>query len=204
MLSNGSRSLTTKSLSIPAGGKLDLVNNDLVVDYSGASPIGSWTGSAYDGITGLIQSGRNGGAWNGNGIITSAASANLTTLGVAEVAGDVVVKFTYAGDANLDGKINVDDYGRIDFNVNLPGASGWFNGDFNYDGKINVDDYGVIDFNVGIQGPPLLSTAPPNEATSTASGSVPLPILSKPTPPLQPRARDRDVFDSIFSTAGIL
>jgi hypothetical protein len=62
--------------------------------------------------------------------------------------------YTYGGDANLDGKINVDDYGQIDFNVTL-GTSGWFNGDFNYDGKINVDDYGIIDFNVGIQGPPI-------------------------------------------------
>src|SRR6187549_2726006 len=60
--------------------------------------------------------------------------------------------YTYGGDANLDGKINVDDYGRIDFNVAL-GTTGWFNGDFNYDGKINVDDYGIIDFNIGIQGP---------------------------------------------------
>ena len=67
---------------------------------------------------------------------------------------DTLVMYTYGGDANLDGKINVDDYGRIDFNVGL-GTSGWSNGDFNYDGVINVDDYGVIDFNVGIQGPPF-------------------------------------------------
>jgi hypothetical protein len=62
--------------------------------------------------------------------------------------------YTYGGDANLDGKIDVDDYGRIDFNVGL-GTAGWFNGDFNYDGQVNVDDYGIIDFNIGIQGPPI-------------------------------------------------
>jgi hypothetical protein len=152
MLASGSRVLTIKSLSVGGGGKLDLGDNKMIVDYSGASPIGSWTGSAYDGITGLIQSGRNGGAWNGNGIITSAASGDFTTLGVAEIGGDVVVKFTYGGDANLDGKLNVDDYGLIDFNIPL-GTKGWINGDFNYDGKINVDDYGIIDFNIGIQGP---------------------------------------------------
>src|SRR5207248_8910871 len=67
---------------------------------------------------------------------------------------DTLVMYTYGGDANLDGKINVDDYGRIDFNVGL-GTAGWANGDFNYDGKINVDDYGIIDFNVGIQGAPF-------------------------------------------------
>src|SRR2546421_4965348 len=62
--------------------------------------------------------------------------------------------YTYGGDANLDGKINVDDYGKIDFNAGL-GTGGWSNGDFNYDGKINVDDYGIIDFNIGIQGAPF-------------------------------------------------
>src|SRR4029434_8810878 len=73
MLTSGARTLTTKSLAVSgAGAKLDLVNNDLVVDYSGSSPIGSWTGSAYDGITGLIQSGRNGGSWNGPGIVAPA------------------------------------------------------------------------------------------------------------------------------------
>jgi hypothetical protein len=66
--------------------------------------------------------------------------------------------YTYGGDATLDGKINIDDYGRIDLNAPLPGVAGWFNGDFNYDGKVNVDDYGIIDFNIGIQGAPF-STA---------------------------------------------
>jgi len=69
-----------------------------------------------------------------------------------ETTHDVLAMYTYAGDANLDGKINVDDYGRIDFFSAL-GGSGWYNGDFNLDGKVNVDDYGIIDFNVGIQGP---------------------------------------------------
>jgi hypothetical protein len=148
-----------------------LTDNDLIVDYSSVSPVGVWTGGAYNGITGLIQTGRNGGGWDGStGIITSlAGAADLTTLAVAEAsqvlnlsgtqtalwngqtvdATAVLVKFTWGGDANLDGKINVDDYGGIDFNVGSSGSIfGWFNGDFNFDGKINVDDYGIIDFNV--------------------------------------------------------
>jgi hypothetical protein len=79
--------------------------------------------------------------------------------------------YTYGGDANLDGKINVDDYGRIDFNVNL-GTSGWYNGDFNYDGKINVDDYGIIDFNVGIQSSPFFTAG---GAAGGADGVSPVP-----------------------------
>jgi hypothetical protein len=181
---NGSASLSaasgkvliTKDLAFGPAGVLDLHDNDLVLDYSSVSPVGTWTGSAYDGVTGMVQRGRNSGAWNGvNGIISSdAAGSTLTTLGVAEATqalnigggetglfsgetvdgSSVLVKFTYAGDANLSGRITVDDYGRIDFNVGL-GTSGWFNGDFNFDGKISVDDYGIIDFNVGIQGAAL-------------------------------------------------
>ena len=85
-----------------------------------------------------------------------AATATAVWAGQTVTGSDTLVMYTYGGDANLDGKINVDDYGRIDFNVNL-GTPGWFNGDFNYDGKINVDDYGIIDFNVGIQGAPFFT-----------------------------------------------
>src|SRR4030095_8629256 len=90
--------------------------------------------------------------------------------GQTVTGGDTLVMYTYAGDATLDGKINVDDYGRIDLNVNLAGASGWYNGDFNYDGKINVDDYGIIDFNVGIQGPPFLTGSQTASATMAVPG----------------------------------
>jgi hypothetical protein len=165
----GSRVLVTKLLTLGANGTLDLGDNDLVLDYADTSPVGSWTGSAYSGITGLIASGRNGGSWNGKGIITtSAGTSGLKTLGIAEASlalgatggtfgtetvdgSAILVKFTYAGDATLNGKIDVADYGRVDFNAPLS-SSGWFNGDFNYDGKVDIGDYGVIDFNLPIQG----------------------------------------------------
>jgi hypothetical protein len=78
---------------------------------------------------------------------------NLTAVfaGQTVTGTDTLVMYTYGGDANLDGKLNVDDYGRIDGNIGQ-GTAGWFNGDFNYDGKVNVDDYGIIDSNIGIQG----------------------------------------------------
>jgi hypothetical protein len=68
--------------------------------------------------------------------------------------GTVLIKYTYGGDANLDGKVTISDYGRIDFNIGL-GTHGWFNGDFNHDGKIDINDYGIIDFTVGTQGSQL-------------------------------------------------
>ncbi|MEO6436623.1 MAG: ELWxxDGT repeat protein, partial [Tepidisphaeraceae bacterium] len=159
----GEKLLVLGALSILNGGTLDLADNDLVVDYSGVSPVGIWLGSAYDGITGHVKAGR---------IISAAADGSLKTLGVAEArdarnitgtqtatfSGEVVdstavlVKFTWGGDSNVDGKINIDDYGQIDFNIGSSGSVfGWFNGDFNYDGKLNIDDYGIIDFSVASQ-----------------------------------------------------
>jgi hypothetical protein len=152
-------------------GQLDLREKKLVVD---GGAVGTWNGSAYTDITGLIQSGRNGGDWNGPGIITSqsnAATGNFNTLAIATAAqvkgisgsntalwsgetvsaGDTLVMYTYGGDATLDGKINIDDYVRIDSGI-ASGLTGWSNGDFNYDGKVNIDDYTtVIDANIGNQ-----------------------------------------------------
>jgi len=153
-------------LSIAPGKKLDLTEGKLIV-----------AGGNVPALTALIQSGRNGGNWSGSGIVTSqtnATTSSFTTLGIATAAqakgiastetavwagrtvtgSDALVMYTYGGDANLDGKINVDDYGRLDFAMPL-GIGGWINGDFNYDGKINVDDYGIIDFNAAIQGAPF-------------------------------------------------
>jgi hypothetical protein len=180
----GPKVLVTKDLAIAPGGWLDLDTNDLIVNYPAAapqSPIGSWNGSAYTGLTGQVASGRH----IFSGISAGVSDGHTTMLGIAESAdalhlgpadmgtfsGEpvdataVLIKFTYGGDATLDGKVNVDDYGRIDFNVGLA-TRGWYNGDFNLDGKINVDDYGIIDFNVGIQGPPLVVVA---NATASAT-----------------------------------
>jgi hypothetical protein len=97
--------------------------------------LGIATAGQLDGLTGAQTA-----IWNGQTVSAS----------------DVLVKYTYAGDANLDGKVNIDDYGRIDANVGQSGSVfGWYSGDFNFDGKINIDDYGLIDSVIGSQGPVL-------------------------------------------------
>src|SRR5207248_8286477 len=134
----------------------------------------------------------------GSGIVTSQSTAlagSLTSIGVAtaqQVKGlstasdtgvwagqtvsgsDTLVMYTYGGDANLDGKLNVDDYGKIDSSAPL-GIAGWYNGDFNYDGKINVDDYGIIDFNVGIQGAPFFTAGGASSSSLSGVSAVPEP-----------------------------
>ena len=133
------------ALSIAGSGKLDPKTNTLSISYMGPSPIGSWTGASYTDLTGLIASGR---------IVSSSANAQ-TTLGIGELVGGIVtVKYTYKGDATLDGKLNIDDYVLIDSGISM-GVAGWSNGDFNYDGKVNIDDYTILDTTITDQGLPL-------------------------------------------------
>jgi hypothetical protein len=132
----------------------------------------------YDGLLPWLQGGSNGGTWSGSGVVTTMSPAvapnSLTTIGAANAsdllgitgtqtafwdgqtvdASAVLVKYTYGGDANLDGVINGDDYFQIDsaFPQQL---HGWLNGDFNYDGVINGDDYFLIDSNFPAQAAPL-------------------------------------------------
>ena len=194
--SGGGKVLRTGELTVTgATSKLHLSDNHLIVDYAAGSPAGTWDGATYTGVTGLVKSSRNGGDWAGpRGISTGGAPAldQLTTLGVADAsdvlglsgsetatwngqsvdATSVLVMYTYAGDANLDGKINVDDYGRIDAGVASSGiVFGYSAGDFNYDGRINVDDYGIIDANVSRQG----ATIPPAGAALDGVAAVPEP-----------------------------
>jgi hypothetical protein len=77
----------------------------------------------------------------------------------------VLVKYTYYGDANLDGIVNGADYQQIDngFGMHLTGRS---NGDFNYDGVVDGSDYSLIDNTYN---------------QLSASGASPLAIIANPS-----------------------
>jgi hypothetical protein len=126
---------------------------------------------------GMLASGYNFSAYDGNGIVTSmpAALGGTTGLAVGQAADvlsisgaatamyegqvvdstSVIVKYTYTGDANLDGVIDAGDYGIIDNYYQFAGTSGYSNGDFNFDGVIDAGDYGLIDNAYQMQGAPL-------------------------------------------------
>ncbi|MCY2955065.1 MAG: carbohydrate-binding protein [Planctomycetota bacterium] len=72
---------------------------------------------------------------------------------------DVLVKYTWDGDANLDGLINADDYFQIDSGF-ITQKGGWYNGDFNYDNTVNADDYFLIDSAFIGQSGPLAASKP--------------------------------------------
>ena len=60
---------------------------------------------------------------------------------VSETA-NVIVKYTYRGDANLDGQVDVTDLGRLATNWQTSGD--WVDGDFDYSGFIDVTDLGIL------------------------------------------------------------
>ncbi len=184
------KTIVANQFAMGSGARLDISDNRMVVRNTAA---GSFSGSSYAGVAGLVASGYNTGNWDGPGIITSQSNATggntLTAIGVAaasDVLGlgptdtaawegetvtgsDALVKYTYAGDANLDGAITGDDYFQIDSAASTS-LSGWFNGDFNYDGVINGDDYFLIDGNFPAQGPPVAILTP-----SSLGGVVSVP-----------------------------
>jgi autotransporter-associated beta strand protein len=170
-------------------GKLDLTNNALIVH----------NGTLGD-INNLAAAGYAGGTWNGTtGIVSSTAAADtthLTAIGVAlgtagntfegatVSTGDVLVKYTYYGDALLTGSVTTADYTQIDAGFLSQGGStpltGWQNGDFNYDGTINGSDYTLIDNAFNQQGAQLLSqvaSATAQIAVGGTASAVPEPSV---------------------------
>lgn len=174
--------LIVGALTLGPSGKLDLGNNDLDVQAG-----------SLNTISNAIALGYNNGTWNSSAGITGVRAADnpahLLTLGViqnnqsgsalytgshlfdgvAPGAGDVLVKTTYYGDADLSGSVDGSDYSRIDNGYLSHGAlTGWVNGDFNYDGVINGSDYTLIDNAFNTQGASLAAVVVAPDAIATA------------------------------------
>jgi hypothetical protein len=151
----GSTTMKFDAVSLNATARLELNDNDLVVG----------PGTPKATVVAAIRAARNGGAWDQPGIISQTAKTqanHATMLGVLSgaeytsvggtgqfsgqsyAAGDTLVKYTWYGDTDFNGKVNFDDYVRTDngFNNHL---AGWLNGDFDLNGQVNFDDYVLID-----------------------------------------------------------
>jgi hypothetical protein len=131
-----------KSLSLASGSTLDLTNNGLVIDYDGASPLTTIKNYVATGAAGT------------GGIVSSSTASRATAIGFAEAttlpgspttflgqpidSTSVVMRWTYSGDADLNGTVNFDDLLRLAARYNQAGT--WSQGDFNNDGVVNFDD----------------------------------------------------------------
>jgi hypothetical protein len=130
--------------------KLDLANNDLIVRHGSLADVVSQLKSAYqngawDGTAGIGSSAAD--ATDGTALASAdaatlfglAAGATATFDGQTVDASSLLVKYTWVGDANLDGVVNGADRARLAA-VGTTNAT-WAQGDFDYDGTITGDDY---------------------------------------------------------------
>ena len=178
-------------------GSLDLTSNDLVVHNGNVAQLTNQLASGY---------GTAATYWKGQGISSSAAAGDpsyLTALGVElntgltgqalfgsgaplgmfdkqnTSASDVLIKYTYYGDANLDGKVDGSDYADID-NGFTGHLTGWANGDFNYDGVVDGSDYTLIDNAFNMQGVTMAAVIAADIAQPTILFSTPAAAVSAP------------------------
>jgi hypothetical protein len=86
------------SLAITNHGTLDLLDHAVVVNNGN---LGTFEGSIYTGLTGLIAAGRNGGLWNSPGIVGSIAAAQGGLTSVAVGPAGTVPGTTFDGDSIL-------------------------------------------------------------------------------------------------------
>jgi hypothetical protein len=175
VLAGGSNVVNVRQLAINGSARLNLTDNPMIVDYTGASPIAQ--------IQALLTSGYAGGAWQGNGIASSSADANRGVGYVesadvfssfpATFAGQsvdntvVLLKLARYGDTNLDGLVNLGDFNRLAANFGQSGRR-WFHGDADFNGSVNLADFNRLAANFGGSGAPEPPAAPgPGSGAST-------------------------------------
>lgn len=145
--------ITTLELALPPAARLDLGQSAMIVDYATTSPLTE--------VRDALITGRNGGAWDGAGINSSAAAGDSSlAIGYAEAsslfssfpatfAGEqvddtaVLLRLTLLGDANLDRTVNISDFASLAANFNQPDTL-WKSGDFDYSGTTNISDFSVL------------------------------------------------------------
>ncbi len=138
------------TITIAETGFADLQSNVLIV---ASTPFSTVYGYVFNGFGGGTWLGNSGPPGTGGGIGSSTAANDPTGLtglgiinnaeaqytvfqGVSLTAGtETLVKYTYYGDANLDGDVDAADFALMGT------GSGWYHGDFNYDGVVDATDY---------------------------------------------------------------
>jgi hypothetical protein len=149
-------SLRVNGLAIdPAGGRLDLTTQNMVLDYTGASPLAA--------VRNQVRTGYASGAWSGAGIVTTAggrsavayaeASELLSLTGTNKAtwngqqvdATTLLLRHTLGGDATMDGTVDFGDLVRLAQSYEVvDGQRRWTAGDFTYDGNVDFADLVIL------------------------------------------------------------
>jgi hypothetical protein len=118
-----------------------LTNNSAIIDYSG--PVGTLVTTVRQHLQNnrltstSVAAGSTGLGYGDNGVLNKS-----TCAGQSVDASSLVIKFTYLGDSDLDGDVDVADLGALATSWQTPGQ--WTSGDFDYNGTIDVNDLGML------------------------------------------------------------
>jgi hypothetical protein len=166
---------TAPTFSIDSLSNLNLEDNDLIIhgdtpNADGTNPLfasvqaaqqagrngGSWVST--NGLTSTAAANQNANDGSEtvqlapvfNGDLGGNQYSNWTVGSAVEplsaTGNDIIVKYTYTGDFNLDGRVDGTDLGIIDNNYLLnPTGNEWALGDTNGDGAVDGTDLGIID-----------------------------------------------------------
>jgi hypothetical protein len=176
LTAGGGKNIVTGALNIAGGdtptGKLDVTNNAVIVDFPTGGPNPEAT------IRNQIIAGRGNtdliGSWNGQGITSSEAAADPSSISVGyAVNGDlplgaytnfrgenvdatsILIRGTRIGDVNLDGVVNDDDVTIVSATYGQTTGATWALGDLTYDGAVNDDDITLLGALYDPSAPPL-------------------------------------------------
>jgi autotransporter-associated beta strand protein len=187
------KALALTTLGTTGTGKLDITNNAMVI-----------RDMTVPQVQALIQSSFNAGHWNGVGGLTSSTAAadvgGTTAVGIGSngmlnktsfrgveglTSTDVLVRFTYYGDADLSGNTSLDDF-TLFLGGYQNGGTVWSHGDFDYSGTVTLDDFTLFLKGYQQQGAPLseiesmINSVPMSDAERAAmlaaAQAVPEPV----------------------------
>jgi hypothetical protein len=170
------------ALKIAAGGALDLNNNDLIAYYApgtGAASLSTMQQYIYDGYLNTPSVPQIKFDTSLTTFQTYAVAFDNAALPVPKTSWDgqplsgtdqIIVKYTYRGDLDLNGVVDGNDFTVVQMNFGLTGlglGKGWMKGDADLDGDVDGNDFTVIQANFG--GGSTTPLAPP------VGGAVPEP-----------------------------
>ncbi|MDP9173567.1 MAG: PEP-CTERM sorting domain-containing protein [Planctomycetota bacterium] len=166
-LVNGATStVTSLTLDLASGSKVDLGTGSLTLSYSSlANPNASirgyisnaynvsgtpWTGPA--GITSTQLDAHHAVAFadGSDGVVTNlpANRSSAVPAGGVLPANNELVTYAFAGDANLDGKVDFSDF--VILSNHFGGTfTNWDQGNFNYDTGVDFSDFVILSNNFG-------------------------------------------------------
>jgi hypothetical protein len=112
----------------------------MIIDYTGPA------GTLANDTRAMLQDGRmmsgTADATHRLGYGDNALLGDSSFSGQSVDGSSVLLKYTFGGDANLDGQVDVTDLGALATNWQQSGV--WTGGDFNYDGLVDVSDLGIL------------------------------------------------------------